>query len=345
MNELFAKIIKLPDLSLNPVTEVLAAELINSLHTINGTNFREACKINEKKIKHIEAISEYLDAWQEIPPLILDFNQWICATWLNETQTQLGNDQLLPLTILLLPEEHEQLTLLQKKIKFAFDFSLNDFTLTNLYQAITAKLSLPIFTEDDENDRLIFKIASVLKQEEAKQEAEKAKRLEELQKEEKLNNAKVHVEEYCKHLLSLVNEALKSVPTLLYFYGGEATNINNVIVIKEVIDRLEKKLESAGYKKILSAIEQFIVMQDIYLSIIRDNMNAIDKYAEIQAKFIHHQEKIPVLGKIMDKSYKKLSYRLFAPCNQELKFADAMGSLFNLAPAEETIFARFSALL
>jgi|GEM_PF-4379719 hypothetical protein len=148
LNDLFKKILALPDLQLPRDNWSELSDIIRSLPEKNIEKFKEYYKDDTTspviKLLGNSKLTAFLQSWFEMINALSACFQYLADTWLNIIGKPIAGEQLVPLLIELLPDDITQLKLVLKKLDHyapICDTGEIGFAITNLYIAIGTKIS------------------------------------------------------------------------------------------------------------------------------------------------------------------------------------------------------------
>ncbi|RDI40207.1 hypothetical protein [Aquicella lusitana] len=224
--------------------------------------------------------NQFQSAYSRMSQRILEWNKTIAKTWSKITPDILGNDELLALTVELLPNDRKQLSQLKAQLERAMDSELADeigFTITNFYCAVLFKLEAKNGKPAAEEKKLYNNIALTIKI---------------LNEQEQLiTQLKQLFGTHKRYLMGLIKEKWKSNYQLssIDFQNKYADMNGNADIV--FISDFQKSLPPSTGKedeKLVTMLEKFIIISDIYHTLEKENMDYAHKLEEFGAKLSQH---------------------------------------------------------
>lgn len=280
LHKLLKKIDTLPNLELDALALDELHDIVTTLEIHHLKNFQKILKAREDDIIYIEEqnfpfIIEYMQAWVDIAEEMLAWIKLLHTAWFKITDKSIGNDELLPLMITLLPSDKTQLQLLQEKIFQAtsiIDKGEYAFYFTNLYSAASAKAEEKMIDGDDSNKALIETVAK------------KAIELE-------LEPLRLAWFEFKAYLLELFIKKLTSYDSSLYkkyFVNNSLTDDTKEQIVIRIIHDIETGAVSITDEILSIVMDKYLIITDMCYTLSNHHYNNEKILDEFSVKFFHH---------------------------------------------------------
>lgn len=265
MDEVLEKIFCLPNLLPSEKECLEISRIISSFEITDIDQFQAALKELNQQLP--STVLDYINKWLALANSLSSWEQIVTTAWQKMQSDKIfGNDELLPLTILLMPNDIEQLNTIEKKLGSATRIetgNIANFLMVNFYSAVTVKLSeMNTNNEpnDVQNDPALVLIAN------------------EIRWLEQIHQLKSVCKEYINYLLERLNERLINSKYPPHSnedsFSDEIANVLHQDTLKD--------------NKLNFFLEKYKMIGDMYLSLIRTKSSSRHKLIEFTAKFFHH---------------------------------------------------------
>lgn len=272
MDEIIQKLQHLPP-PLSDVDYEEISQLIRAFDIKTSEQFKQVIQSEELKISG--AVVDYIIKWLDLAQCILHWETTVTRSWFKKKPDQLlGNDELLPLTILLLPDDLDLLTqmeLILEDAKKVDTGELSTYLMVNLHSAIVIKLLEAKSNIKIKNEEDIIAVA------------------EEVRLAELIERLKI----LCQDYLDFIGERFlgKSTPKIAQTPCLEELYHEEILTILLINPPIAKN------DRLTLILEKYKIMGDMYLTLIRNKTESKHKLIEFIAKFLHHLNNLkPVNG-------------------------------------------------
>ena len=210
----------------------------------------------------------YFKQWEKAAGLLLQWSQELANTWQEVINEAISADNLLVITLLLLPNDNNALKKIQNildEISHFVAYGEIAYAMTNLYAAITAKLS-----HVEDNEKIDHHIYAVL---------------DEFKMRNEIKEMKKNCEEYQKYLYESMQNVIKnnSICTTSLLEADQFVN--------EVIEEIKYKIINPDIKKPLAMlVQKYLLIKDILTTLNKTNLNTWSKQISFAEKFIQHYD-------------------------------------------------------
>jgi|GEM_PF-4953206 hypothetical protein len=224
--------------------------------------------------------NQFQSAYSRMSQRILEWNKTIAKTWSKITPDILGNDELLALTVELLPNDRKQLSQLKAQLERAMDSELADeigFTITNFYCAVLFKLEAKNGKPAAEEKKLYNNIALTIKL---------------LHEQEQLIvQLKKLFDAHKQYILGLIRDKWKSRHQLSSVdYQQKYPNTNDVSDMSFISDFQKCLSTEKEDEKVAELMQRYLIIKDIFHTLDRESMDHFHKLEEFTAKLNQHTE-------------------------------------------------------
>lgn len=237
------------------------ASMVGFLDADNFNQFKAMLAANGTNLR--PKALDFINKWYALSDSLVELEENTVATWYKLYPKKLiGNDQLLPLTLELLPNDVKLLEVMSKQMNVALKMqSANkaSFLMLNFQSAIVKKLAeMKDHTQmiDGETEPAVFHVAQCIKNQEF------------------LLQLKSQWRKYLQYL----HEQLIEQPTV------KLANLSE----NEFVNAIKKLISLDADKPTTGLIEKFSIIGDMYLSLTRQKTDAETVLDEFNAKFKHH---------------------------------------------------------
>ncbi len=320
MHELIALILSLPEFTLTPDEWAELSSIISALDsekkTVDEITVRISKIEGDSALKSNPKLISYISKWLEISKGIESWLQYLNRVWGEITDKPLAADELIPLCMEMVPNQIAQLQQLLAKLDQVgriCDITELGYALTTLYSAMFGKLSElktpPKNQMPDKNAALIKSVVTIINRHE---------------------HLKLVTAEYRKEMLNVFVEQLKLLDNTTYLallttLGCKETELDKIKLLDAFIDGSEKKVPKFNSDVLAAYFQKYMVITDMYYTLIRDDETITHIHIEFAAKFTCHKEFLykndtrPLQA--VKSSFTRL-YSLFAAKNIEEQFIE-----------------------
>lgn len=249
-----------------------------------------------QRILFLPDFPTHFDDWNEIVEMLLKWNKGIADSWLECMGQAIATDDLLPLTILLLPNYREsELLNIQQKLELLFDLAeegIKRFVIVNLSTAIDMKLKQvhPTFKSVGNLNglELVIKKANLLEQEQ------------ENNREVEISQLKTLFKKHQEDLLNFFWKELNIKDKLAYaIYRQQFHNTQEKwVAISEILNDIgsETELISENQQSALTKedglkerLANYLIITDMMFTLVRLPSHSVQKLFEVKKKWYVHQ--------------------------------------------------------
>lgn len=283
MDELFFLINNLPSLTLTNKEWDILDDLVSSLEEKSVVEFKKKWdalvleyKTNPITSTYLKDICLYLDSWFKISTLLVKFNQSLAAIWQEHHKDPLGADELLDLSIELLPIHLKTLKLSLPKIEKAAlidSRSQIGYSLTILYSAVQTKitrieLNKQLLEPGEYANKILFTVNKI-----------KQKRY--------LFALTKICENFIESILNEIIKIIKDNDQLGYsIYILSNSTKDKHAIIQDIIDRIENNSTTLNCLDLIHGhVHRYILLQDFIYTLKRQHYSDEEKLIEFSEKF------------------------------------------------------------
>lgn len=304
MDELIKKILALPPITLKEKEWDIAASILSAIEFKTPSAFLKELKYRQGetksillKNKHLNDLMNYLTPWHELANMLDKWQEQLSAVWFNVFHQKLGADDLLPVTVELIPTDRDTLNDLKFKLEIAERLDCTSrlgYVLSNIHIAVCAKLeSLDEPEDTDTIDKKIKERVAILRE-------HLPTAAEEVTRQNQIHQLSVHCGEYKNHLSNLIKEKLKKEYVSIYEENlltlNDLRNSREKLVkedeailhLIEINFRSDPKLIANHELEVL--FDKFKAMFDLHYTCTRSDVSSEHQLAEFGAKFQLYQE-------------------------------------------------------
>ena len=304
MQELCKKILALPELTLTQAEYDTFIDIVNSLEDKNVTLLQQALVRKDSvdapiSTAHHPQIIDYMSQWRAILDELLYLNKLFNITWKKYNNDLITNDDLLPLTIELLPRHFilalDNPDLILQKTDQAAQLAGIDklaFVFYNFYAAVSILIKESTLPEE-EQPNCSEKIISAASKIRLQLMAEKHIKLieEDNVRENRIFNLKLVCEKLQSNVLIAFKEKLKDKEKVTYKYYFSNSHIKEDIqlsnnFIEKNIDEIRGKILALKEpQEFLLLLDKYLVLKDMHYSLINPRYTSSNKLMEFTAKY------------------------------------------------------------
>jgi hypothetical protein len=283
MDELIQQFLALPVLDSKSEPWRIITGIYSALKVKSLDAFNEAVKpyLNEIKPTDWAIVSQFMPLFFEISDTILTINLKIVNIWEKLTTTKITNDDLLPVTIELLPNNADILKKLLVKIDYVSHIAGTDataFALTNLYTAAMVKIQQleKSTTVEQANESTIIAIKQTAK------EVSRRCIIHQLKKAgtDFKNVLADSIENYLKENDATTHQA---------FYQQRSDRTKELITYDIISSQQYSTPMLADKPMIKSLIAKYLVVGDLLITLSRNKYDREYKLIEFAEKFDFHK--------------------------------------------------------
>lgn len=272
-------IVAIPSLQLPPASKHIVLDIIKDLPDETSDEFQKALD-NYKGLplsnKIIANVCAYLDAWHAIIAKLRHWNGCVAKAWVRQTSKELGNDNLLPLTINHLPYNESLL----KKAFVQMEGALEvlgvkgeaAFILTNFFTGVAVRLKEKN-TDIELEDMQVVKVSD------------------ELDLRADLDDIAALCQKYLLDLAISIASRLKLIDESIYkqIFGSA----NSEDEIREQVEKLhlyrDQNAFEATDKVINQQLDWYLAITSLLHSLQREGKGAYKSFEEFSEKLIVHE--------------------------------------------------------
>ena len=281
--ELMQKILSLPtSLPLSEDNLTTLIDMMYQSHVKDSLFLKQELK-NKTSLsqKTIDVLTAYFIQVNELITMLNDWNQQLAHIWREKIPTRiLSNDELLPLTIELLPSSRDQLERNIISINFAMKFFEKEpsFCLTNFLVACMVKIHLilaPLSQDIPLNECDISSVALEIKAQEKIACFKQA-----------CNQYKIDLFLRFKGILQKKKDC-----ALPYYFDEKKSNDEIMLEIaKDIRNELNEQPVLPKAPLLTIILEKYLVAFDMFDTLNRDELNTEEKITELYTKLSNHAD-------------------------------------------------------